>query len=81
MGESIIGCCVVVSVLQPQEACKTRVILGTADGCKGPTLATGPRKARAERRSRLEVEINGLGNGCGVQRERKEAEGIRSIWL
>lgn len=34
-----------------------------------------------EGRNRLEIEIKGLDNGSGVQSERKEAEGIRSIWL
>lgn len=59
------------------------MIPGKADGCKllEATLAKCPRKARAEGRNRLEIEIKGLNNGSGVQSERKEAEGIRSIWL
>lgn len=51
--------------------------LGNADGCKGPTLAKDPRKARAEGRGRLEVEIKELSYGYGVQGERKEAEGTK----
>lgn len=42
-----------------------------------PTLAKDPRKARAEGKGRLEVEMKGLSHGYGVQGERKEAEGIR----
>lgn len=56
---------------------------GKADGCKmwEATFDKDPRKAQTEGRSRQEEDIKGLGNGCGGQGAKKEAEGIRSIWL